>query len=135
MYREFQEHGSAAFIPDASGAMLTEAGLVGATSPAANGSSVSGAHAEGVGIRGDQLQMPQQPHAEQEGADLEGTSDSSTVLHLAEAAAEASSAGVSLDPDGRSGAEQRWPHDIQWLPVNPLVSSHSCVFCLATSCC
>ena len=129
MYGEFREHGGGAFSPDTSGAMLCEADLLVATSPSANGSSMSRVHTEDV--RGDQLQMPEQPHAEQEGACLENTSASSSELHLAGS----SNAATSLGPDGSSSAEQWWPPDIQWLPGNPLVSPPSCMSCSATGCC
>ena len=129
MYHEFRENGSAAFRPDTSGALLSEDVLLTATSSRAIDSSAGGPHADDDMAIGNMPQASQQPHAEQGNAHLEGISHNSSVMDQSDAATAASRASVGLGSVGSSSTEQGWPPDIQWLPVNPLVSAQSCIFC------
>ena len=145
MYREFQEHGGAAFCPETSGAMLSEGHLLAATSPTAAGSTGSRAQAGDDSATGNSEHTLRQPHAEQgQGRTRqEGTAHSSSTLHQADAATGTSRAVTAPDHNGSSITEQSWPPDIQWLPANPLVClystysawQHSVIpFCVASLC-
>ena len=124
MYENFREHGSAAFCPDISGAVLSEDTLLAATSHLTDGSSASKSHLENGSAAIDRSQVPQQPHSEQGSASLEGTLPNSSMLHEADTVAGVSRAAMAQEPGESSSAEHLWPPDIQWLPENPLVSVH-----------
>lgn len=133
MYHEFQEHGSAAFHPDTGGGLLSGVDLLSATSSVADGSSAGGAHLESGIPTCDKPEVSLRPHAEQGNGHPESISHDSSMLGQADAAtATAAAARRSANPesDVSSSSEQGWPPDIQWLPVNPLVSAWFCVLCL-----
>ncbi len=130
MYHEFQENGNAAFCPDTSVVMLSEDNLLAASAAPGSDSSISRSHAEDDSARDEGPQAFQQPHAEQGDAHLESILHDSSALGQSDAATAAGRACANQEFKGSSSAEQFWPPDIQWLPVNPLVSCQSCIFWL-----
>ena len=118
MYEEFREHGSAAFRPDCSGALLlSEDALLGATKTGlARGSSISELQVESHSGH-------DRPHSHEERGSS-GPEEFPEIDRLAQQ--EDASAGddksiTGQDYTTRSHAQQGWPPDIEWLQDNPLV--------------
>jgi len=128
MFEEFTEHGSAvlrphgsaAFLPDCSGALLSEDVLLGAAKTAlARGNSTSDLQAESHSGH-------DRPHSHKE----QGSGGPEKFPVIDRFAQKDASAGDDKSITGQdyiviTHAQQGWPPDIEWLQDNPLVGSIS----------